>query len=161
LFKNETVFILGVGASWHYGYPTGEELVKKVARRARDIANFYDQENVALSSLGWPAYLMDRSPAPSDVRAKGIAECRTLADRISRGNPLVIDYFLAQNPELRDIGKLIIGLVILECESAWIEERGNINRREQLANSPNNASIRSEITRYNETQRRLVPVYRV
>jgi hypothetical protein len=23
------VFILGAGASWHYGYPTGEETVKK------------------------------------------------------------------------------------------------------------------------------------
>jgi hypothetical protein len=35
---NKTVFILGAGASWHYGYPTGEELVKKVIAKARTAA---------------------------------------------------------------------------------------------------------------------------
>jgi hypothetical protein len=33
MFTNKTVFILGAGASWHYGYPTGEELVKQVIKR--------------------------------------------------------------------------------------------------------------------------------
>jgi len=32
MFKNPTVFILGAGASWHYGFPTGEDLVRKVQR---------------------------------------------------------------------------------------------------------------------------------
>lgn len=27
MFRVPTVFILGAGASWHDGYPTGEELV--------------------------------------------------------------------------------------------------------------------------------------
>jgi hypothetical protein len=30
MFKAKTVFILGAGASCHYGFPTGEELVKRV-----------------------------------------------------------------------------------------------------------------------------------
>jgi hypothetical protein len=30
MFRVPTVFILGAGASWHYGYPTGEDLVKMV-----------------------------------------------------------------------------------------------------------------------------------
>jgi hypothetical protein len=36
MFKasNSTVFILGAGASWHYGYPTGETLVEKVKEKA-------------------------------------------------------------------------------------------------------------------------------
>jgi hypothetical protein len=34
MFTKNTVFILGAGASWHYGYPTGEELVKKVIQKA-------------------------------------------------------------------------------------------------------------------------------
>jgi hypothetical protein len=35
MFINKTVFILGAGASWHYGYPTGEELVEQVREKAR------------------------------------------------------------------------------------------------------------------------------
>jgi hypothetical protein len=35
MFRNKTVFLLGAGASWHYGYPTGEELVRKVIERAK------------------------------------------------------------------------------------------------------------------------------
>jgi hypothetical protein len=34
MFHVPTVFILGAGASWHYGYPTGEDLVKMVIERA-------------------------------------------------------------------------------------------------------------------------------
>jgi len=34
MFTSETVFVLGAGASWHYGYPTGEGLVKKVVQKA-------------------------------------------------------------------------------------------------------------------------------
>jgi hypothetical protein len=32
--QRATVFILGAGASWHYGYPTGEKLIKLVANKA-------------------------------------------------------------------------------------------------------------------------------
>jgi hypothetical protein len=34
-YPRETAFILGAGASWHYGYPTGDRLVKKVVDKAR------------------------------------------------------------------------------------------------------------------------------
>ncbi len=34
MFVNKTVFILGAGASWHYGYPTGEDLVTAVIEKA-------------------------------------------------------------------------------------------------------------------------------
>src|SRR6202022_1873931 len=37
MFRTPTVFILGAGASWHYGYPTGEELVKKVSETAKGL----------------------------------------------------------------------------------------------------------------------------
>jgi hypothetical protein len=30
MIEKSTVFVLGAGASWHYGYPTGEELVQQV-----------------------------------------------------------------------------------------------------------------------------------
>jgi len=34
MIENSTVFVLGAGASWHYGYPTGDELVKHVIEMA-------------------------------------------------------------------------------------------------------------------------------
>jgi hypothetical protein len=40
MFDKPTVFILGAGASWHYGYPTGEELVKMVIKTAGRLGDF-------------------------------------------------------------------------------------------------------------------------
>jgi hypothetical protein len=40
--ENSTVFILGAGASWHYGYPTGEDLVKMVMAKAALAGRFFD-----------------------------------------------------------------------------------------------------------------------
>ena len=34
MFNRKTVFVLGAGASWHYGYPTGEGLIEKIVLRA-------------------------------------------------------------------------------------------------------------------------------
>ena len=41
MFKAKTVIILGAGASWHYGYPTGEELVKRVLEKARTARKYF------------------------------------------------------------------------------------------------------------------------
>lgn len=38
MFDRPTVFILGAGASWHYGYPTGEKLVGDVMKEAAELA---------------------------------------------------------------------------------------------------------------------------
>ena len=42
MFKRKTVFILGAGASWHYGYPTGEDLVRKVIGAANRLAEVFN-----------------------------------------------------------------------------------------------------------------------
>jgi len=34
MFDAKTVFILGAGASWHYGYPIWEDLVRRVKNKA-------------------------------------------------------------------------------------------------------------------------------
>lgn len=41
MFTEPTVFILGAGASWHYGYPTGEKLVEHVIAAATRAADFF------------------------------------------------------------------------------------------------------------------------
>jgi hypothetical protein len=43
---------------------------------------------------------------------------------------------LGQSPGLQEIGKLVISLVILECEAMYIRKGGNENRRRLLLNSP-------------------------
>jgi hypothetical protein len=40
MYNNKTVVILGAGASWHYGYPTGDDLVKMVIKKCKELANF-------------------------------------------------------------------------------------------------------------------------
>jgi hypothetical protein len=143
MFVNETVFIFGAGASWHYGYPTGEDLVKKVIQKAR-IAGEYFKASSMGPNVQRPFYIMRDAPGNSgastnEVRAqwrKAQGECGSLVSRLEQVSPLVIDYFLGQNPTLQPIGKLMIAWVILECEHLYSSLRGNINRRELLLNSP-------------------------
>jgi hypothetical protein len=141
MFKNPTVFILGAGASWHYGYPTGEDLVKKVIQKARLASNYFklsgERQNVQR-----PKYIArdapkNAGPSTSEIKAqwtKAHAECENLMSRLRQVDPLVIDYFLNQNPSLAPIGRLLIAWVILEC--GRLSQVGNINRRELLENSP-------------------------
>jgi len=140
---NKTVFILGAGASWHYGYPTGEELVKKVIAKARIAANHF---TTALTSPAngipfRPKYITRNSPDPvpadglTGMKAEwqtAIDECSDLVSRLTTVDPLVIDYFLGQNPHLGDIGKFFIAWVLLECEAVFLKYGINNNRRELL-----------------------------
>jgi hypothetical protein len=116
MFKEPTVFILGAGASWHYGYPTGEALVKKVIEKAEVAADFFDH-SVRAQNLLAPVYLKDfmKNGFP-EAWKKALSEVQKLQLGLGQVNPLVIDYYLGQNPELKDIGRLLIAWVILECE---------------------------------------------
>jgi len=135
MFKKPTVFILGAGASWHYGYPTGEGLVREVLKKcsvARDY--FRDSSNAMLV----PQYVKDQigkkglngAIIESDVQAwdNSWRQCEELAERLKAVDPLVIDYFLGQNQELQDIGRLLITWVIRERETQFMREQRNVNR---------------------------------
>jgi len=132
------VFLLGAGASWHYGYPTGEELVKKVEATAREVANFCRQSHrIAVQ----PRFVKEKTTGGSTKELENgwyaaAAECEELAVRLQRVNPLVIDYFLGLNRRLENVGKLMISLVLLRCEAKFLEGAGNINRKEALEKSP-------------------------
>jgi hypothetical protein len=140
MFAKPTVFILGAGASWHYGYPTGENLVEQVIQKSRDLASFcrYSKEN---NNAHFPEYVRNKLMADNSAVDLDHAwqrvhdECVDLAKRLIEANPPVIDYFLGQNPRLWAIGKLMIAFVILECEAKYLQE-GNINRKIVLENSP-------------------------
>jgi hypothetical protein len=142
---NKTVFILGAGASWHYGYPTGEELTKKVIAKARMAADYFNAvlKSPANGVVHRPDYIKRRSPDPVPDGLKGmredwstaIDECNDLVTRLTTVDPLVIDYFLGQNQHLGDIGRFLIAWVLLECEAIFMRDRGNLNQRELLLRS--------------------------
>lgn len=142
---NKTVFILGAGASWHYGYPTGEELTKKVVEKARLAANYFEtvRKSPENGVVHRPNYIKRNSPDPMPNGLAGmreewsiaINECNDLIKRITTVDPLVIDYFLGQNQHLADIGRFLIAWVLLECEALFLRHCGNLNRREILLRS--------------------------
>jgi hypothetical protein len=120
MFHKKTVFILGAGASWHYGYPIGEQLIKQVIAKARAAQELFQ---IALKSGGTPLnvrpnYLL-RDEKIDNVRdqwASAAIDCKVLTEKLMTVDPLVIDYFLGMNPQRSDIGKLLIAWVLLECE---------------------------------------------
>ena len=128
------MFILGAGASWHYGYPTGEDLVDYVGAMALKFEAYCrNRLNSHQFSHQIPKYVgskLDRSKGSSGAAEAWQAtadECRALIERIKSVRPLVIDYFLAWNEDLKDIGNLMIAAVILECEGFWNTFRRNRN----------------------------------
>ena len=146
MIKDDTVFILGAGASWHYGYPTGEKLVKKVIEKLSKLAEAcqvtkkfnapYSGEPPAFVKLFHEA---GESQAPQIEAAwlNTANACEALAKRIKAVNPPVIDYYIAQqNDKSRTLGELAIAWVILDCERESNNKKGNINRMEDIEESP-------------------------
>lgn len=141
MFDKPTTFILGAGASWHYGYPTGEELIKCVIDLSGHAANIFEM----LSHYGQDATLYQKAISKSHPQfahpltacAELMRQCLELRERLRTVNPLVIDYFLGHNPDLKDIGKLMIAAALMESEVSDhdFSESGNINRRKLKANS--------------------------
>jgi hypothetical protein len=129
MFSVPTVFILGAGASWHYGYPTGETLVKKVIEKAEIAARFFkwSAEN---GNGNVPKLLLETTESGPDLGARWMAlhdQCERLRRGLQQVNPLVIDYYLGWNPGLQEIGRVLIAWVILECEERSLGV--NINRK--------------------------------
>ena len=136
MFEEETVFILGAGASWHYGYPTGEDLVKKVIEKSRSLRNYlsFDRtfKDITLLLKNLPSFIVDKLPNKDPVlkdvlliNSHFIKKCNELEKRLKIVNPPVIDYFIKDNHDLEEIGKILISMVITECEIEYF--RSNIS----------------------------------
>ena len=137
MFRKPTVFVLGAGASWHYGYPTGEQLVDDVIDMARRFGSECTQAMQSpYQGRHLPKFVRQYVVgADTGKEARALAkvkgDCDRLVERLQTVRPLVIDYFLFQNPSLRAIGTLMIAAVILEREAVWLKVRGNDNRRQR------------------------------
>ncbi len=132
MFEKETVFILGAGASWHYGYPTGEELVKKVIEATNFIEKHLNQKRrSAFYGDFTPDFIAKAFPnTQNDIveSTKSLLDvCENIRNKLIIINPPVIDYFLRDNPALQMIGKFLIAMVIKDCEYKSLKE-GNINK---------------------------------
>lgn len=139
MFRQRTVFILGAGASWHYGYPTGEKVVTDVIEEAEVLANHFTQwrfHGQFLSDYA-NAKKADGSPNdPASLNSRAKSDCDELARKLRAVNPVVIDYFLGWNSGLKEIGRFVIALVILKAEAQWAHLRHNRNRALALKESP-------------------------
>jgi len=168
MFVNRTVFILGAGASWHYGYPTGEDLVTAVIAKADYAAAGFGALAGPLKALAQPPseLIRDRVPNWNDLAAQTPAfkkleeECGDISRRLKQVRPPVIDYFLGHNPNIQEIGKLLIAWVILECEIRDASGRGNENRYLMLENSPylddRNRTIQIDKTKFKDNWYRFI-----
>jgi hypothetical protein len=120
MYSEETVFVIGAGASWHYSYPTGAALIDQMI----SWANLLSKENLGNT-------IAATVPSPPSFHQWQINWLRLFQDveglrqKLIASNPLVIDYFLGHNPDLHVAGKFLIALAILECE--FHSDRSNAN----------------------------------
>jgi hypothetical protein len=129
VFTRPTAVILGAGASWHYGYPTGEELVEEMMKQAANITSYYNQNTDTGMTRGYyesarPRFCRDKTSFQAFSN-----QLKELCAAIKAANPLVIDYFLGHNEPLKEIGRLLIAFVILKHE-----RKGNLPPKAKVTN---------------------------
>jgi hypothetical protein len=101
MFTEDTVIILGAGASCHYGYPTGEQLINNI------IDDIKSQDFL-----------------------KNKKEFQDLAKDLELFSPLSIDYFLHHfEKEHGDVGRKMIAYEILKCERIITRSIGHQNKK--------------------------------
>jgi hypothetical protein len=143
VFVNSTTFVLGAGASWHYGYPTGEPLAEEVLLAAQKF-DVYLQSYAQYGQFGTPAFIQhccdiggaNRTRIDAFTEARRL--CSELTSRLRAADPLVIDYFLGHNPELADIGRLLISWVLHHREYQTRKAGINVNRLDSDARPNDN-----------------------
>ncbi len=99
MIDQETIFIIGAGASRPYGYPTGYELRKYIC-------------------INFPPLLrrISGNSQFSHIRAAWNSEAKELAKVFEKSSTPSIDLFLARNNNFSEIGKIAILLSIFEAE---------------------------------------------
>ena len=107
MIEEETLFILGAGASVPYGYPTGKGLRKFI----------YEDFPRLIKK-----YSFDRhNEIDSNRRLRFMGGAKTLGAIFFRSSNPSIDIFLSRNEEFSPIGKMAISCGILEAEQTYKE----------------------------------------
>jgi len=95
MLDKKTVFILGAGASCPYGYPSGEHLRRRICLPTSMLV---EKQRELISAIGSPNIY-------SEFRKK-----------FENSSTKSIDIFMARNPKLAPIGKILIAFEIFEAE---------------------------------------------
>ena len=139
MFSQNTVFILGAGSSWHYNYPTGEELVNEIKILANSFSKSWDKsfrrildEQILYSThfiSMLPIFIQEMAghdPAKIDDAFKAtLKNLDSLYEKIIISDPMVIDHFLCFNTDIAKIAKILIAAALLRHERKSAEPRGN------------------------------------
>ncbi len=168
MFTEPTTFILGAGASWHYGYPTGADLIDQVLERAMDSGFFQrsisndrnnltkplSQKIIQLADFDSPLFVNYDfyDTATANQMLEGIYghlndKNNNLRFKLATINPLVIDSFLSENSSISDIGRFNIARAILECDAREYRLQYNINRDQKPDHEINPPDIKKKIFR--------------
>ena len=110
MITEETVFILGAGASMPFGFPAGSDLISK-------ICEFFRKEIESPKLI-----LRNSSSNPFTVE---LAE--SFVTKLSPTTNVSIDEFLRNRPDFWSIGKIGIAAVLLGCEDPDIATRVDNN----------------------------------
>ena len=97
MIKEETLFIVGAGASKPYGYPTGAEMRKYICQDF--VTELYSIKDKINLPLGFP-----------------IHDIESFSEVFSKSSTASIDLFLSRNPKYSTIGKLAIAFSIAKYE---------------------------------------------
>ena len=100
MISKKTVFVLSAGASWPYGFPTTQELRRKICQ----------EFPVHLEKL------ISGEGESSVLRRAQVQEAKELSAAFSTSSTQSIDLFLARNHKFSEIGKMAIVLCILQAE---------------------------------------------
>ncbi|MGH1403015.1 MAG: hypothetical protein ACRBDL_02115 [Alphaproteobacteria bacterium] len=138
MFNKKTVFILGAGASWHYNYPTGADLVKCIIEKATELADRLASNSIHIKwRNNLTEYFDEKFSEYYQEGQDGVDYLRNFIDRINHVDPPVIDYFLDWNSDWQEIGQMMISWVILDREREFEENKRNGNHQRLVDQNPN------------------------
>lgn len=102
MITQQTLFILGAGASFPYGYPTGLGL----------------RENICLNTYNRIQKYTQKLDRPGGMEAYNLLEkSKKFVEVFSKSQNESIDLFLARNKEFSEVGKVAIALELVYRES--------------------------------------------
>lgn len=126
MFKNPTTIILGAGASWHYGFPTGEALINDIIADIDEFRPYLECGQTQFNSK------LNNEDINYLKNNNFFNESYTkLSDDLKSFSPLVIDYFLSQFKEHEKVGKEMIAYEILKREKEISKYYGHRNADEK------------------------------
>ncbi len=118
MIEEETLFVLGAGASKPYGYPTGENLREYICKQFPALVNLHYQ------------YPESKYIFPKESQKHYEHEAEKLARVFFKSSTSSIDLFLSRNQSFNEIGKMAIlaGILQSEQKSKFREEMEDKNQ---------------------------------